>query len=104
MLKMLPDGHCERWNDLWSHCYFYDEKCEGCKEIIQIGKRKFCGKCEGRVSLHQVIRGQIGCTFCPSYTKKLDSVECLKCLEDYPDAPVFEMDVIRGFNPCGKEG
>lgn len=37
---------CERWNDLPTHSYFYDEKCEGCKHIITIGygKKKFCGR------------------------------------------------------------
>lgn len=92
MLKMMPDGRCERWNDLWSHSYYYDEKCDGCKYIVQIGKRKFCGKCEGgRVILHDVIRSQIGCVFCENYTKKLDSAKCLRCLDEHPDAPPFAM-------------
>lgn len=94
MLKMLPDGHCERWNTLWGHSYYYDTECDGCKYIVKIEKRRFCGKCEGRLALHNVIRSQIGCTFCENYTKKLDSKKCLYCLESHPDAPPFSMDKI----------
>lgn len=95
MLKMMPDGRCERLNDLWSHSYYYDEKCDGCKHIVKIGNRKFCGNVEPRVGLHQAIRAQIGCIFCENYTEKLDSAKCLQCLDEHPDAPPFAMDKIR---------
>ena len=90
------DCPIHREEELWSHSMYYDEKCGQCKHIVQIGKRKFCGLCAGRCTLHQVIRGQIGCTFCGDYAKKLDSAVCMKCLEDHPDAKPFEMGKILG--------
>lgn len=94
-MKNEYDAGCpiNRENELWSHSTYYDEKCEGCKEIVQIGKRKFCGLTPGRTTLHQVIRSQIGCICCKNYTKKPDSAICLKCLEDHPDAKPFEMNI-----------
>ena len=88
------DCPIHREEELWSHSTYYDEKCGQCKHIVQIGKRKFCGLCAGRCTLHQVIRGQIGCVCCDNYTKKLDSAVCMKCLEEHPDAKPFEMGKI----------
>lgn len=91
MLKIRPDGKCERWDELWSHSYFYDEKCDGCPHIVSIAGRKICGKIEGgRVSLHQVARSQLGCTFCSNYTKKLGSAVCVECIKAHPDHKPFQ--------------
>lgn len=91
MLKFKEDGKCSRWDELWSHSYFYNEKCDGCDYIVEIEGRKFCGKCEGRVAEHQVIRSQIGCHYCDNYTKKLTSAVCRKCLREHPNAKTFKM-------------
>lgn len=92
MLKFKEDGKCSRWDELCSHVYFYDEKCDGCKWIYEIAGRKFCGKIDvARVATHETIRGQIGCNFCKNYTKPLNSKVCLDCIREHPDAKVFEM-------------
>lgn len=81
----------KRENELWTHSMWYDDKCKGCKEIVQIGKRKFCGVTPARCGLHQIIRSQIGCIGCEHYTKNLDCKTCLSCLEEHPQVPPFEM-------------
>lgn len=92
MLKFKEDGKCSRWDELWSHTYFYDKKCDGCKWIEELAGRKFCGKIEGaRVAMHETIRGQIGCNFCRNYTKPLKAKVCQDCIRNHPDAKVFEM-------------
>ena len=82
---------CERWNDLPTHCYYYDEKCEGCKQVVIINGKKFCGRTEGKVDLHQIVRGQMGCLFCKYYTKKLNSRVCEDCMINHKDNPPFEL-------------
>nr|DAQ46153.1 MAG TPA: hypothetical protein [Caudoviricetes sp.] len=88
---------------LWGHSTWYDEQCGDCKKIVQIGKRKFCGLCSARVTIHDVVRAQIGCTWCENYTKKLDSSVCLKCLEEHKNAEPFCMSKIRGLDPYAKK-
>lgn len=77
--------------ELWGHSTWYDEKCGNCVNIIQIGKRKFCGLTPPRCTIHQCVRDQIGCIFCKNYTKRLDCVACMACLEANEGVSAEEM-------------
>lgn len=88
---------CERWNDLPTHSYFYDEKCEGCKHIITMGygKKKFCGRSYPGAWGSSNIRSQMGCLFCKHYTKKITCQTCQECMYEHADNPPFKLIVTK---------
>lgn len=88
---------CERWNDLPTHSYFYDEKCEGCKHIITMGygKKKFCGRIYPGTWGSPNIRGQMGCLYCKHYTKKITCQTCQECMYENADNPPFKLIVSK---------
>lgn len=88
---------CERWNDLPTHSYFYDERCEGCKHIITMGygKKKFCGKSSPKKWTGVDIRGQMGCLFCKHYTKKVTCQTCQECMYEHAYNPPFKLIVTK---------
>lgn len=88
---------CERWNDLPTHSYFYDEKCDGCRHIIKMGygRKKFCGKTPPRKRAAVNIRGQMGCLYCKHYTKKITCQTCQECMYEHADNPPFKLIVTK---------
>lgn len=88
---------CERWNDLPTHSYFYDDKCDGCKHIITMGygKKKFCGKSSPKKWTGVDIRGQMGCLYCKHYTKKITCQTCQECMYEHADNPPFKLIVTK---------
>lgn len=88
---------CERWNDLPTHSYFYDDKCEGCRHIIKMGhgRKKFCGRSYPGTWGSPDIRGQMGCLYCKHYTKKITCQTCQECMYEHADNPPFNLIVSK---------